>query len=101
MAHRFDNLDTLKSAVTGTGCFAILPRASVTAELEQGRLTTVALRPPLARPIALIHRLGGKRGEHLSPAASAFAAFLAEHADPAATPDPTASAPAPRIVGAA
>ncbi len=70
--HRFDNLDTLKAAVAETGRFAVLPLRPCTAELDAGNLVSVALRPPLVRPIGLLF----PRGKGGSPEAEAFAEVL-------------------------
>ena len=53
-AHAFDNMDTLKSAVLGTGLPSILPLPVVAADLEAGRLKAVALTPDLVRPLGLV-----------------------------------------------
>ena len=78
--HRFDNLDTLKAAVAQTGRFAVLPLRACTAELDAGTLVSVALNPPLTRPIGLLL----PRAKVLGPEAQAFADFLV--ADAAAPP---------------
>jgi DNA-binding transcriptional LysR family regulator len=54
ITHRFDNLDTLKSAVVETGRCAILPRRTVRREVEAGDLMTVRLLPLLCRPMGVL-----------------------------------------------
>lgn len=85
MAASFDNIDTLKSAVRVTDQFAILPRRTVTSEVEAGELVAVPLEPRLVRPMGIIHRRktpGKPTG--LSPTARRLIDFLVEHAGPAA-----------------
>ncbi len=92
ITHTFDNLDTLKAAVVGTGRPAILPRHCVAAEVAAGTLAAVALRPAVARPIAAVYRSepAQEKSKTPDPASSAlpgrspwldaFLDHLAEHA---------------------
>ncbi|MEM9752692.1 MAG: LysR family transcriptional regulator [Planctomycetota bacterium] len=83
----FDNLDTLKSAILATGTPALLPTRCVAEELHTNRLAAVALRPAIARPLAVAYRLPAYAASDDPPAAlAAAAAFLVQHAD-----EPTAS----------
>lgn len=90
IAHRFDNLDTLKGAVAVTDRFAILPRRCVRREVESGALAEVALTPALHRSIALVHRRG-----QLSDAGRALVEHLQAKAGPASEPAPLDGEPAP------
>lgn len=116
IANTFDNLDTLKAAVVGTGRPAILPRRCVQAEVASGQLAAVALRPTLTRPIAALFKpepTQGKASRAKEPKPPAglkdFLAYLAKHAEPEAAtatlPASTATAAPPagttRIAGAA
>jgi len=56
MAHEFDNIDTLRSAVAATGCAAILPARLVARETASGELSLVELEPRLIRPVGIVHR---------------------------------------------
>jgi len=85
ITHCFDNLDTLKTAVSVTESFAILPKRTVMREVEAGTLALVDLTPTLLRPIGAIHRAranGGAGQSHLPPAVSAFVEHLVESAGP-------------------
>ncbi len=84
----FDNIDTIKAAVAVTNQFAILPRRTVSREVQAGTLSVVDLEPALARPIGIIHRrrksvTGGARpASGFAPAVQAFIDYLLEHAGP-------------------
>jgi len=82
VAHRFDNLDTLKSAVSVTDAFAVLPKRTVIREVESGTLAMVELTPALTRPMGAVfrNRAGGAR--ELPPAVAAFAKCLVDSAGP-------------------
>lgn len=58
ISHRFDNMDTLKSAVAVTDRFAILPVRCVQREVDAGSLRAVRLTPKLTRPIGVLTRTG-------------------------------------------
>lgn len=58
ISDRFDNMDTLKSAVAVTDRFAVLPVRCVQHEMESGSLRVVRLTPRLTRPMGVITRSG-------------------------------------------
>ena len=58
LTHHFDNMDTLRAAVSATGHCAILPLPLVVDELAGGRLVAVELTPPLSRPLGLVAAAG-------------------------------------------
>jgi len=90
----FDNIDTIKSAMTVTDRVAILPRRTVLREVEAAALAAVPLEPALERPLGIIHTRRGANGHGFSSAVQAFVDFLIEHAGPEADRvDPT---PQPR-----
>lgn len=66
--HRFDNIDSVKSAIFATGLPAILPLRTVGREVAQGALRAVPLIPKLVRPVAIITP---KDTSLMSPAAKA------------------------------
>lgn len=80
VSHRFDNLDTLKSAVEVTDRFAIMPVRCVQREVDSGTLKAIRLTPKLTRPMGVITRSGT---DDLSPAAKAFLNDLIRTAGPA------------------
>lgn len=82
ITHRFDNLDTLKSAVTVTDSFAVLPKRTVIREVAAGTLSIVELLPMLTRPIGAIYRARANDDEPLSPAVDAFVEHLVKSAGP-------------------
>ena len=69
VSHRFDNMDTLKSAVEVTDRFAIMPVRCVQREVEAGTLRAIRLTPKLTRPMGVITRSGA---DDLTPLAKAF-----------------------------
>lgn len=69
ITHRFDNMDTLKSAVAMTDQFAIMPVRCVARETEAGSLSAIPLTPILTRPMGVITP---PTREGFSPAAKAF-----------------------------
>ncbi|MEM1353447.1 MAG: LysR family transcriptional regulator [Planctomycetota bacterium] len=77
VGHRFDNLDTLKNAVTLTDCLAIVPQRCVQRELEAGALCAIRLTPRLVRPVGVVTRRGR---DALTPAARMFMDHLVEAA---------------------
>ena len=81
VSHRFDNMDTLKNAVTVTGHLAIVPQRCVQREVEAGTLRAVRLTPRLVRPMGVVTRRG-KDG--LPPAARAFMDQLIQAVGPSA-----------------
>lgn len=82
ISHRFDNLDTLKSAVAVTDRFAILPIRCVQREVEVGTLRAIRLTPKLTRPMGVLTRPGTAG---LAPAPRAFLDDLLNAAGPAAS----------------
>lgn len=56
IAERFDNMDTLKSAVAVTNRFSILPVRCVRREMEAGALSVIRLTPKLTRPMGVLTR---------------------------------------------
>jgi len=73
IAHSFDNIDTIKAYLAHSDEAAILPDRTVTREVDQGVLTSVALVPTLTRPVAVIFN----RHRQLTPAVQAFIEHLA------------------------
>jgi DNA-binding transcriptional LysR family regulator len=76
----FDNIDTIKGALAVTEQLSILPRRTVIREVEAGTLAMVTMTPRLLRPLGVIFRRSARNGSAFSPAAKAFADFLAAHA---------------------
>ncbi|MEX0745023.1 MAG: LysR family transcriptional regulator [Phycisphaeraceae bacterium] len=82
VVNSFDNIDTIKGALTVTGRFSILPKRTVAREVAAGQLALVELTPRLIRPLGIIYRRRHKYGEAFSPAAQTFVDYLIEHAGP-------------------
>lgn len=80
VSHRFDNLDTLKSAVAVTDRFAIMPVRCVQREVEAGSLRAIRLTPKLTRPMGVLTASGT---DGLTPVAKAFFKELLRTAGPA------------------
>ncbi|MFW6059932.1 MAG: LysR family transcriptional regulator [Phycisphaeraceae bacterium] len=78
----FDNIDTIKNAVTVTQRFAILPKRTAGREVAAGTLAVVELTPELVRPLGIIFRRRHKQGPVFSPAAQQFVDYLLRHAGP-------------------
>lgn len=78
----FDNLDTLKGAVSVTDQVAIVPKRTVLRDVAAGTLAVINLEPRLTRPVGVIYRRspGRQMRQPLSPACQAFVDFLLEHA---------------------
>jgi DNA-binding transcriptional LysR family regulator len=74
----FDNIDTIKSAVTVTDDIAILPKPTVMREKTAGSLVVIDLEPPFVRPMGIIYRRTPSAG--FRPAVQAFVDFLLDHA---------------------
>ena len=71
----FDNIETIKQAVTIAAGVTILPRHTVQNEVGVGALSVVPLGlPDLVRPVGIIHR----RQKPLSPTVTRFIEFLKE-----------------------
>ncbi len=76
VAMQFDNIETIKQAITTEAGVSILPRPSVNREVEDGVLTAVPLdMPELIRPVGIIHR----RQKLLTPTTSALMDFLRQY----------------------
>jgi DNA-binding transcriptional LysR family regulator len=72
-AMEFDNIETIKQAITIQSGVSILPRTSVSREIENGMVAAVPLdMPELVRPIGIIHR----RQKLLTPITSKLIEFL-------------------------
>lgn len=75
IAMAFDNIETIKQAVTIAAGVTILPRHTVQNEVGVGALAAVPLAmPDLVRPVGIIHR----RQKRLSPTVIRFIDFLKE-----------------------
>jgi DNA-binding transcriptional LysR family regulator len=74
----FDNIDTIKTYLTGTDAVAILPERTVRHEVDRGVLAAYSLEPKLVRPVGIIHR----RDSELSPLAQAFIEHLLAYKPP-------------------
>ena len=73
---QFDNIETIKQAITTQAGVSILPRPSVSREVEAGVLAAVPLdMPELIRPIGIIHR----RQKLLTPTTVALMDFLRQY----------------------
>ena len=73
LAMEFDNIETIKHAITIQSGVSILPEPSVTREVETGVLAAIPLdMPELVRPIGIIHR----RQKLLTPTAQELLQFL-------------------------
>ncbi|MBI4471042.1 MAG: LysR family transcriptional regulator [Acidobacteria bacterium] len=68
-----DNIETIKQAITLQSGVSILPKPSVTREVESGLLAAIPMdMPDLVRPIGIIHR----RQKLLTPTAQTLLDFL-------------------------
>ena len=73
VAMEFDNIETIKQAIAINSGVSILPRPSVSREIENGMVAAVPLdMPELVRPIGIIHR----RQKLLAPTAAKLLEFL-------------------------
>ncbi|MDE0839969.1 MAG: LysR family transcriptional regulator substrate-binding protein, partial [Kiritimatiellae bacterium] len=80
----FDNIESIKKAVSLGQGLALLPRPSLIEELNTGALVAIPLRGAgLVRPLGLIHHR-----HRLSPSAQKFADLLLESSDLAPTGSP-------------
>ncbi len=69
----FDNIETIKHAISIQAGASILPEPSVLREIESGTLVSISLdMPDLVRPIGIIHR----RQKLLTPTAQTLLEFL-------------------------
>jgi DNA-binding transcriptional LysR family regulator len=72
-AMEFDNIETIKQAIAIQSGVSILPRTSVSREIENGMVAAVPLdMPELVRPIGIIHR----RQKLLTPITGKLIEFL-------------------------
>ena len=73
IAMEFDNIETIKQAITIQSGVSILPQPSVTREVEAGILAAIPMdMPELVRPIGIIYR----RHKLLTPTADKLLEFL-------------------------
>ena len=73
IAMEFDNIETIKHAITLESGVSILPEPSVAREVESGILSAIPIdMPELVRPIGIIHR----RQKLLTPTAQSLLEFL-------------------------
>ena len=73
IAMEFDNIETIKHAITLQSVVSILPEPSVLREVESGILSAIPTdMPELVRPIGIIHR----RQKLLTPTAETLLEFL-------------------------
>lgn len=72
----FDNLQSIKEAVSRGRGISIVPWPVIAQDVAEGRLQAADLNPTLVRPVGVIHRKGAK----LSRAAKAFLEILAANA---------------------
>jgi len=82
VADRFDNIDTIKSVVSVTERFSILPVRTVRREVQRGTLATVTLSPDLVRPLGIIYHRGGVEPGGFSAATQRFVDYLLANAGP-------------------
>lgn len=68
----FDNIQSMKEALTLGDGVSILPERMMHADVEQGRLAAIPLTAELHRPLGIIHR----RRKHFTPVAQEFLALL-------------------------
>ncbi len=76
----FDNIDTIKTAVSVTDSISILPTRTVLREVHAGILAVVRLDPPLDRPLGVIHTRSDGNSRSLGPTAGMFIDFLLQNA---------------------
>jgi DNA-binding transcriptional LysR family regulator len=73
VAMEFDNIETIKQAIVLESGVSILPKPSISREIENGLVAAVNLdMPELVRPIGIIHR----RQRLLTPTAGKLLEFL-------------------------
>jgi len=73
VAMEFDNIETIKQAISIESGVSILPVTSVSREVENGMVAAVPIdMPELVRPIGIIHR----RQKLLTPIAERLIEFL-------------------------
>jgi DNA-binding transcriptional LysR family regulator len=73
VAMEFDNIETIKQAIVTERGVSVLPKPSVSREVENGAVAAVPLdMPELVRPIGIVHR----RHKQLNPTAAKLLEFL-------------------------
>jgi DNA-binding transcriptional LysR family regulator len=73
VAMEFDNIETIKQAIVTQPGVGILPKPSVSQEIEKGTMAAVPIEmTELVRPVGIIHR----KGKLLTPAAAKLLEFL-------------------------
>jgi len=83
VVNEFDNVDTMKAAVSLTHQVAVLPKRTVQRELGNGSLCGIGLKPPLIRPLGIIQAKRRVATELSKQGAiQAFIDFLVKHAGP-------------------
>ncbi len=82
ISNMFDNVDTMKTAVSLTGQATILPYRTVKREAESGVLSVIELVPQLTRPVGVIHTRRNGNAHRFSRAVRKFIDFLMKHAGP-------------------
>ncbi|HWR53767.1 MAG TPA: LysR family transcriptional regulator [Bryobacteraceae bacterium] len=78
IALHFDNIQSIKEAVTHGAAFSILPARVLTGDVGRGRLLALPLEGDLVRPLGIIHR----RRKNFHRAAAMFLELLEEHPTP-------------------
>jgi DNA-binding transcriptional LysR family regulator len=75
VAMQFDNIETIKQAISTQDAVSILPRPSVNREVEEGVLVAIPLDiPDLVRPVGIVHRK-----KPLGPTTAAWVEFLQQY----------------------
>ncbi len=74
----FDNIQSIKEALTQGAVFSILPARVLAVEVEHGRLLALPLEGDLVRPLGIIHR----RRKNFHRAAAMFLDLLEEQPSP-------------------
>jgi DNA-binding transcriptional LysR family regulator len=87
----FDNIETIKQAITIAAGVTVLPRHTVQNEVGLGALAVVPLAMDLVRPVGIIHR----RQKPLSPAVARFIELLREELLKEAVTEAARPVPAP------
>ena len=108
----FDNIDTIKGALSVTDQIAILPKRTVLREVAAGSLAVVDLEPLVVRPMAIVYRKARGNGRNgnghgsaagagnvFSPPVQAFVDLLLHHAGPDAVEAEQAQVPGQQLTG--
>ena len=80
IVNEFDNVDTMKTAVSLAHQVALLPDRTVRHEVEMGTLRALALTPPLVRPLGIIRPKRVALDGLGNTAVRTFLDFLQQHA---------------------